>query len=191
MRDPTKEQAAEPHTPPRQVAPPRADTPAPHAAKTRISSAVAKLFAQLGSMGSFAPPTVDEKSPPRSPNELALARTQMAAQRSLMAADRTLMAWVRTALSMVSFGFTIYKILEGIAESGTSLGVASQPRVVALFLVGLGNLSIVLGTLEYWQTARGLSREQVIPIWRPSFAMAVLIGVLSVFLFVAVIFRAL
>jgi putative membrane protein len=185
MQDPTREPAAEPHTPP------RADTPAPHGATKRVSSAVAKLFARLGSLGSFAPPIADEKSPPRSSNDLALERTQMAAHRTLMAADRTLMAWVRTALSMVSFGFTIYKILQGLADSGTSLGVASQPRFVALFLIGLGNLSIVLGTMEYWQSARELSREQVIPIWRPSFVMAVLIAVLSVFLFVAVIFKAL
>ena len=115
----------------------------------------------------------------------------MAAHRTLMAADRTLMAWVRTALSMVSFGFTIYKILQGFAESGTALGAAHQPRVVALFLIGLGNISIVFGTLEYWQTARELSRHQSIPIWRPSFTMAVLIAVLSVSLFFAVIFKAL
>jgi len=170
--------------------PPHAARPA-HAATTRVSSLIAKLFARLGSLGSFAPPDDHEKAPPRTSDELALARTVMAANRTLMAADRTLMAWVRTALSMVSFGFTIYKILQGLAESGTALGVATQPRFVALFLIGLGNLSIVLGTMEYWQTARGLAREQVIPIWRPSFTMAVLIGVLSVFLFVAVIFKAL
>jgi putative membrane protein len=174
--DPTPHQAARPA----------------HVATTRVSSLISRLFARLGSLGSFAPPEDhDGKAPPRTSDELALARTDMAAHRTLMAADRTLMAWVRTALSMVSFGFTIYKILQGLAESGTALGVATQPRFVALFLIGLGNLSIVLGTMEYWQTARGLAREQVIPIWRPSFTMAVLIGVLSVFLFVAVIFKAL
>jgi putative membrane protein len=165
--------------------------PPVHRATTKVSSLIARLYARLGSLGSFAPPEVDESAPPRTSDELALARTDMAAHRTLMAADRTLMAWVRTALSMVSFGFTIYKILQGIADSGATLGAATQPRFVALFLIGLGNLSIVLGTIEYWHTAHGLSRDQVIPIWRPSFAMAVLIGLLSVFLFVAVIFKAL
>ena len=48
---------------------------------------------------------------PRSDPDLATTRT-------LMAADRTLMAWIRTSLSLLSFGFTIYKILQGFAESG-------------------------------------------------------------------------
>ena len=41
-------------------------------------------------------------------------RTDLAVVQNLMAADRTLMAWVRTALSMISFGFTIYKVIEGL-----------------------------------------------------------------------------
>lgn len=157
----------------------------------KVSSLISRLFTRLGSLGTFSPPDDTVLSQPPSSTDLALRRTEMAANRTLMAADRTLMAWVRTALAMVSFGFTIYKILQGFSESGTALGVAAQPRVVALFLIGLGNLSIVLGTLEYWQSARELSRSKAIPIWRPSFTMALLIGLLSVFLFVAVIFKAL
>lgn len=171
--------------------PPRPSGDSSQDLSPRVSSAIARLFARLGALGSFAPPETDKQAPPLSSTDLARERTSMAAHRTLMAADRTLMAWVRTALSMVSFGFTIYKILQGFAESGTALGAAAQPRVVALFLIGLGNVSIVFGTLEYWQTARELSRHQLIPIWRPSFTMAVLIVVFSVFLFFAVIFKAL
>ena len=40
-----------------------------------------------------------------------------AMQRTLMEADHSLMAWVRTSLAMVSFGFTIYKVLQGFADS--------------------------------------------------------------------------
>lgn len=171
------------------------NTPSPHPTGprgARVSSLIARLFSWLGALGHFAPPIESPPTTgPKTTNELAVERTDLAARRTLMAADRTLMAWVRTALSMVSFGFTIYKILQGFAESGTALGAAAQPRVVGLFLIGMGNVSIILGTLEYWETARQLSRSQLIPIWRPSFSMAVLIGVLSVFLFFAVIFKAL
>ncbi|MEJ8824851.1 DUF202 domain-containing protein [Variovorax humicola] len=38
-----------------------------------------------------------------------------------MAADRSLMAWVRTGLSMISFGFTIYMVIEGFAQQGGQL----------------------------------------------------------------------
>jgi putative membrane protein len=152
-----------------------------------ISNMVTRLFSRLAAGGVFAAPP----APPKTSNDLAEDRTEMAAHRTLMAADRSLMAWVRTALSMVSFGFTIYKILQGLEQSGTALGVAAQPRVVALFLIGLGNVSMVMGIFEYWHRAKELSVYGDIPIWRPSFVMAVLIVVLSVFLFVAVIFKAL
>ena len=49
--------------------------------------------------------------PPRLPGDLGELRT-------IMAADRTLMAWVRTSLSMLSFGFTIYKVLDTAAKQG-------------------------------------------------------------------------
>jgi uncharacterized membrane protein YidH (DUF202 family) len=62
---------------------------------------------------------------------------------------------------------------------------------VALFLIGTGNLSIILGIAQYWGTAKDLSFYGDVPIWRPSFVMAALIAVLSVLLFVAVIFKAL
>jgi putative membrane protein len=124
-------------------------------------------------------------------DELAAERTSMAAQRTLMAADRSLMAWVRTGLSMISFGFTIYKILQGLAESGAALGAAAQPRVVGLFLIGLGTLSIVMGTVEYLHRARELSAHGDVPIWRPCLVMAALLMLLSLFLFFGVTFKVL
>ena len=64
---------------------------------------------------------------PRSAQELAEDRTDMATSRTLMAADRTLMAWIRTSLSMLSFGFTIYKVLEGFQQAGRSMPQANTP----------------------------------------------------------------
>jgi putative membrane protein len=84
-----------------------------------------------------------------SSNEMAHQRTDLACSRTLMAADRSLMAWVRTALSMISFGFTIYKVLEGFQKAGAVLHGVS-PRSAGLFLTGLGTLAIVAGTVEYW-----------------------------------------
>lgn len=128
---------------------------------------------------------------PRSATDLAEYRTTLAVQRTLMGADRSLMAWIRTALAMVSFGFTIYKILEGFAASGANLGGVSQPRVVGMFLVGVGTVSIVLGIVEYRLRAKDLSAYEAVPIWRPSFVMAVAIALFSVTLLTAMIFRTL
>jgi putative membrane protein len=169
-------------------APPPDAAAAKSGAMATISNLVTKLFAKLAAGGTFSAPPGQKK---KTSNDLAEDRTDLAANRTLMAADRSLMAWVRTALSMVSFGFTIYKILQGLQQSGTTLGPAAEPRVVALFLIGVGNLSILMGTMEYWFRAKELSVHGDIPIWRPSFVMAVLIAVLSVFLFFAVIFKVL
>ena len=64
----------------------------------------------------------------------------MASERTILAADRTLMPWIRTTLSMISFGFTIYKFLQAMFESGKSTLVASPagPRNFGLALISLG-----------------------------------------------------
>lgn len=127
---------------------------------------------------------------PKSSNDLAEDRTDLAVKRTLMGADRTLMAWVRTALSMISFGFTIYKILESFQESGGHLlSRQLDPQNVGLFLTGMGTISMVMGTFEYWHTLKELRRLASIRVWRPSFVMAMIISVAGLFVFVSIVTR--
>jgi hypothetical protein len=84
-----------------------------------------------------------------------------------MAADRTLMAWMRTALSMISFGFTIYKFLETVGQH-TPLAHPHSARQVGLFLVGLGTVSMILGTISYWTTLRDLKKAGPFRLGRPA-----------------------
>jgi len=123
--------------------------------------------------------------------DLAVQRTHLASSRTMMAADRSLMAWVRTALSMISFGFTIYKLLQGFEASGTSLGHAGSPRTMGLFLTGMGTVSMVLGTIEYLYHLQDARRYEYFPLWRPSFVMALLMSATGLFLFIAIIAKAL
>jgi putative membrane protein len=91
-------------------------------------------------------------------NVLALERTDLAIERSVMAANRTLMAWVRTALSMIGFGFTIYKVLRNISQEQISKMPAYSPRRIGMFLIALGTISMILGTMEYIHTMKHLDR---------------------------------
>jgi putative membrane protein len=116
-------------------------------------------------------------------NELALARTAMAADRSIMAADRSLMAWVRTGLSMISFGFTIYKFLEGMKSSENASTFGHSPLVIGLFLVGVGTGGVVAGTIEYWFHRKDLLKYHQYAVWRPSFVVALLLSVAGVLMF--------
>jgi putative membrane protein len=124
-------------------------------------------------------------------NELAEERTDLAARRTVMAADRTLMAWVRTGLSMISFGFTIYKVLQAFQAAGSILPHEDTPRRIGLFLTGLGTVSIVIGTIEYWQTLRDMKGEYDVRIWRPAFIMALIMSAAGLFLFLGIISKVL
>jgi len=122
-------------------------------------------------------------------NGMAKARTSMATTRTLMAADRTLMAWMRTALSMISFGFTIYKILQGLQNSSGTLKHSYDPQTVGLFLIGLGTISMVLGVVEYIRTIQELRLLRTIPWRRPSFIISLIMAVSGLLIFMSVVTR--
>ncbi len=90
-------------------------------------------------------------------------RTGMAVARTVMAADRSLMAWVRTGLSLISFGFTIYKFLEYSQEQleilGKRLPNLSSPKVIGVFMVGMGILSIIFGIMQNRTTMSDLKKQ--------------------------------
>ncbi len=124
-----------------------------------------------------------------SSDELAADRTDMAVTRTLLAADRTLMAWVRTSLSLSSFGFTIYKVLQGLASSGVDLPRRGTPTYVGLFLTGMGTVAIVLGVVEFAQTLRELRTFTDVRLIRPALVLAILIAGMGLFLFVSIFAR--
>lgn len=124
---------------------------------------------------------------PKSPNELAAQRTDLAAGRTVMAADRNLMAWVRTSLSLMSFGFTLYKIMQGFQAEGAALPHPDSPRRMGLFLVGLGTLAMVMGTIEYAGVLRDLREIKHYRLLRPSFVMAIIMAAACLFLFVGIL----
>jgi putative membrane protein len=127
---------------------------------------------------------------PKTANQLATDRTDLAVDRTVMAAGRTLMAWVRTALSMISFGFTIYKFLQA-ATKGAEVGLlkAEGPRRLGLFLIALGVISVILGSVEYYQTIGRMNKLSSTHFRAVnfSFIMGVLIGLLGLFLFITIV----
>jgi len=116
--------------------------------------------------------------PPRLPSDLGVMRT-------VLAADRTLMAWIRTALSMLSFGFTIYKFLETVAQQSPRPPPHS-PQQVGLFLAALGTLAMLLGTISYWVTLRDLQKTEKFRLGRPVLLIAVIISLAGITLFVTI-----
>lgn len=116
--------------------------------------------------------------PPILPSDLGAVRT-------ILAADRTLMAWIRTSLSMLSFGFTIYKFLQALADHG-QIARTDSPQHVGMFLAAAGTGAMLLGSVSYWVTLRDIARAQPFRLWRSLLLVAFVMSAAGVMLFVAI-----
>jgi putative membrane protein len=125
--------------------------------------------------------------------EPAKDATMMAVERTLMAADRSMMAWVRTGLSLISFGFTLYKFLDVQRQQLQAMGKAlpdiSSPKIVGLLMIGIGILSLVMGTVEYLVTTNSYRNLYAIRRPRYSLLMSVIITTIGIILFLGILFR--
>ena len=119
--------------------------------------------------------------------------TELAVDRTVMAADRSLMAWIRTGLSLISFGFTIYKFLdysrEQLATTGKDLHGISSPKVVGLFMIGMGILSLIFGTLENFTTVKDLRGRFDVRRKRYALLMAIMVTIFGLIIFLGIIFQ--
>lgn len=115
-------------------------------------------------------------------------RNEFAIERTVMAANRTLMAWIRTALSLISFGFTIYKFLQAADTEYRALN-AQSPERLGLFLIALGTASVVMGSMEYYETLKRLNTLSQCD-YKPlnySFFIGITVGLLGSFLFITIL----
>lgn len=111
---------------------------------------------------------------------------QLALERTLMASERTIMAWVRTAVSLISFGFTMYKVLQQFASEGLRRLHPDGPRRLGLFLILIGTAALAGGMWEYWRACRRLGRTPKQILLTPSAALAGAVLLLGLFLFLTI-----
>jgi putative membrane protein len=119
-------------------------------------------------------------------NELAQERTDLAFRRTVMAVDRTLMAWVRTGLSIISFGFTVYKLLDALQTRTEVIAPGITPQQVGMFLCGAGSAALTLGVIEYFVSIRQLRQEAPVGMLRSSLVIAVLIAGFGIYLVIGI-----
>jgi putative membrane protein len=137
----------------------------------------------------IAKPETLQPPTPYSSLELSSRNTSLALQRTRMGADRTLMAVIRTSLSLISFGFTIFKLVQNLAEAKLLKPNASVPHY-GVVLVLLGILMLIIGIVYHAQfmwrlrlMRRGLIEEGLIHGENPfpvSFTLATAIILLGV-----------
>lgn len=97
---------------------------------------------------------------------------------------------------MITFGFTVYKFFQielaktGIAPQAPLVKTTLiGPREFGLVLIGIGLLTLLIGTFEQRRDLRALRQEYPGMPQSGTRLMALVIGVLGILAFVAVIYR--
>lgn len=107
----------------------------------------------------------------------AQTTTELALQRTYFASERTLEAWIRTALSMISFGFTIAKLMQTLGASEVEGLFGKRTWSISglgYSLVVGGVLALAAATLQQRVRARALYAQGLRK--EPSIAQAVAVA---------------
>jgi len=132
---------------------------------------------------------MSNNNPIEGPKQSKLSTTKMAEKRTLMAEDRTLLAWVRTSMSFISFGFTLAKVLQSVAENFKTKGMAAEGDHIGLFLIIIGTFPLILAMSQYYRSVKMIKGSKNGILRHPSFILAAFILILSVVLFFNIFFK--
>jgi putative membrane protein len=124
-------------------------------------------------------------------NDKALdTATTLALERTRIAYERTMMAWIRTATSLITFGFSVYKFFEIEMKTAPPIAMSLGPRGFGLTLIGIGLLSLALGTVEHARDLKAL--RQLYPGMPRSMSkfVSIVVGALGLFALIAVLMNA-
>jgi putative membrane protein len=107
----------------------------------------------------------------------------LALDRTRLAAERTLMGWIRTSFSMMTFGFTIYKVTQELSQlAPTAGGPQTESRHLGLVLATIGTVGLMLACVQHWQYTRRLRHSLTDAPWDLTLAAALLVVCLGLFI---------
>lgn len=111
--------------------------------------------------------------------------TQLAYDRTWLAYERTMQAWIRTAISLVTFGFSIYKLADIVEKNPARL---LGPHEFGYVLVAIGFVALGIATVEYRQSVQILRSEYGRAPRSRAVLFAGLIAALGIFALLSMIF---
>jgi putative membrane protein len=123
--------------------------------------------------------------------QLAERRTSLAVERSFLSFERTLMAWLRTSLSLISFGFTLAKFFQYLAEQRGGaivgpLGRTWASDTVGLIMITIGTFALVSAVIQHQRRVAALRGLGLVPQWNLAMWVATAVAALGVFAFFGV-----
>jgi len=121
-------------------------------------------------------------------HEPQMSNTDLAYERTIMAHERTLMAWVRTSISMITFGFTIYKIFEEASRKPGGSQLLS-PRVVGMIMISFGLLALVLAQVQHTIAMKKIRKNYSGTPRSISSVISILVLLFGLVLFLGALFR--
>ena len=127
------------------------------------------------------------------PDQLAERQTALSVERTFLSFERTLMAWLRTSLSLISFGFTIAKFFQYLAEQRGSpvvgpLGRAWASDTVGLLMIAVGTSTMVLAIIQHRRRVTALRAYGLVHQWNLALWVSAAITLLGVFSFLNLLF---
>ena len=122
-------------------------------------------------------------------HEPAMSNTDLAYERTIMAHERTLMAWVRTSISMISFGFTIYKIFEEASKRPEGQHQFFTPRVVGMIMISFGLLALMLAQVQHTTSMKKIRKSYSGAPRSISSVISILVLLFGLVLFFGALFR--
>ena len=115
--------------------------------------------------------------------------TLLAIERNRVAYDRTMLAWIRTAISLITFGFSIYAVVQLQLRRGQEEDRVIGPREFGLTMVIIGLLSLALAVWENRNNMQGLrALGAKVPASR-SGILAALIALMGILALIVMFFR--
>ena len=124
--------------------------------------------------------------------QLSEKRTALSIERSFLSFERTLMSWLRTSLSMISFGFTIAKFFEYLAEQRGGPVVGRFGRTwasdtVGMAMIVIGTVALVVAVIQHKRRVDALRGMGLVPQWNLALWVATFIAILGVFALVSLL----
>lgn len=130
-------------------------------------------------------------SAPDRATQLSERRTALSVERSFLSFERTLMAWLRTSLSLISFGFTLAKFFQYLADQRGSTVVGPLGRTwasdtVGLVMITIGTFALVAAVIQHHRRVAALRGLGLVPQWNLAMWVSSAIAALGVFAFFGV-----
>ena len=111
--------------------------------------------------------------------------TLLAVDRTRLAHERTLMAWVRTATSMISFGFSIAKLVPNVTPAGRE-GIFDT-KTFASIMIGVALIALTAATIQDYRAMKALRARYPANVPRSTaLAVAALVAGFGIFAFIGV-----